>query len=52
MSVLELLVAGLALMLVVVFFMMLLVNAKLEAILTKIENKPKNETRYPIWNMD
>ena len=41
MSVLELLVAGLALMLVVVFFMMLLVNAKLEAILTKIENKPK-----------
>ncbi len=52
MSVLELLVAGLAIMLVVVFFMMLLVNAKLDAILTRIENRPKTESRYPIWNMD
>lgn len=52
MSVLELLVAGLTFMLVVVFFMMLVVNAKLEAIITKMENKPKQETRYPIWNME
>ncbi len=52
MSVLELLVTGLGIMLVVVFFIMLLVNAKLDAILTKIEDRPKKEARYPIWNME
>ena len=52
MSVLELLVAGLTVMLVVIFFMMLLVNAKLEAILTKFENNPRKETRYQICSME